>query len=181
MNISKTLVLFVAALSITAVARAGAGCSACSAGMAKYDLASKNIVETALEAGSFNTLITAVQAADLVPVLAGKGPYTVFAPSDKAFAALPEGTLEMLLKPENKSKLAAILTYHVVPGKVMAKDVKSGMIATANGQPLDVKAEYGKVMVGGAQVVSADIMATNGVIHVVDSVILPPETVALKK
>ncbi|KZM51543.1 fasciclin domain-containing protein [Labrenzia sp. OB1] len=136
--------------------------------------ADKDIVDTAVEAGSFNTLVAAVQAAGLVETLKGDGPFTVFAPTDEAFAALPEGTVEDLLKPENKDKLVAILTYHVVPGKVMSADIagKKASVATVQGSEVSVDATDG-VKVDGATVVSADIEASNGVIHVIDAVILP--------
>lgn len=130
-----------------------------------------DIVDTAVAAGQFNTLVTAVKAAGLVDTLKGKGPFTVFAPTDEAFAKLPAGTVDALLK--DKAKLAQILTYHVVPGKVMAKDVKSGMVKTVEGSALSVKAEGGGVMVDNAKVVKADIETTNGVIHVIDTVVLP--------
>jgi uncharacterized surface protein with fasciclin (FAS1) repeats len=133
----------------------------------------KDIVGVAVANGSFNTLVAAVKAAGLVETLQGKGPFTVFAPTDAAFAKLPAGTVESLLKPENKEKLVAILTYHVVPGKVMAADVKSGMVKTVNGKELDVKAWSGKVSVDGAKVTTADVAASNGVIHVIDTVVLP--------
>ena len=133
----------------------------------------KDIVDTAVAAGSFTTLVAAVQAADLVDTLKGDGPFTVFAPTDEAFAALPEGTVEELLKPENKEKLAAILTYHVVPGKVMSTDLSDNMkAATAQGSEVTIKTADG-VTVDGANVVSADIETSNGVIHVIDGVILP--------
>jgi uncharacterized surface protein with fasciclin (FAS1) repeats len=135
--------------------------------------AEKDIVDTAVEAGSFGTLVAAVQAAGLVETLKGEGPFTVFAPTDEAFAALPAGTVEDLLKPENKDKLAAILTYHVVPGKVMSTDLTNGMkAATAQGGEVTIMTEGG-VMVDNANVVSADIEASNGVIHVIDAVIMP--------
>ena len=134
----------------------------------------KDIVETAVGAGSFKTLVTAVQAAGLVDTLKGTGPFTVFAPTDEAFAKLPAGTVEELLKPQNKSKLQAILTYHVVPGKVMAADVtKISTAKTVNGQSLAVSAKNGAVMVDNAKVVKTDIVASNGVIHVIDTVVLP--------
>lgn len=134
-----------------------------------------DIVDTAVSAGSFKTLVAAVQAAGLVETLKGKGPFTVFAPTDEAFAKLPAGTVEMLLKPENKAKLQSVLTYHVVPAKVMAGDIKPGeqMVGTVQGGKLAVKSAGG-VMVNDAKVVKADIAADNGVIHVVDKVILPP-------
>ena len=136
--------------------------------------AKSTIVETAIAAGSFKTLVAAVQAAGLVDTLNGAGPFTVFAPTDEAFAKLPAGTLEMLLKPENKAKLAAILTYHVVPGAVKAADVvKLKNAGTVNGQRVDIKVDGAKVQVDGANVVTTDIACSNGVIHVIDSVILP--------
>ena len=133
-----------------------------------------DIVDTAVEAGSFNTLVAAVQAAGLVETLKGEGPYTVFAPTDEAFAALPEGTVESLLKPENKEQLVAILTYHVVPGKVMAEDVsgKQLHVATAEGSKVNVNGMSSGVTVDGAEVVQANIMTDNGIIHVIDEVIL---------
>ncbi len=134
---------------------------------------SKDIVDTAVAAGSFSTLVAAVEAAGLVETLKGDGPFTVFAPTDEAFAALPEGTVEGLLKPENKDQLTAILTYHVVAGKVMSGDLSDGMMATTV-QGGDVKiGTEGGVTVNGANVVSADIETSNGVIHVIDQVILP--------
>ena len=133
-----------------------------------------DIVDTAVAAGSFKTLVAAVKAADLVDTLKGAGPFTVFAPTDEAFAKLPAGTLEELLKPENKAKLASILTYHVVSGKVMAKQaMKLNMATTVNGQSLSLKHSMGGLMVDGAKVVKADIACSNGVIHVIDTVIMP--------
>jgi uncharacterized surface protein with fasciclin (FAS1) repeats len=132
-----------------------------------------DIVDTAVSAGQFKTLVTAVKEAGLVDTLKGKGPYTVFAPTDEAFAKLPPGTVEALLK--DKQKLTAVLTYHVVPGKVTAADVKPGPVKTVQGQPLTVSARNGSVMVDNAKVVKTDIMASNGVIHVIDTVILPPD------
>ncbi len=134
----------------------------------------KDIVDTAVAAGQFKTLAAALQAAGLVETLKGAGPFTVFAPTDEAFAKLPEGTLEDLLKPENKAKLTAILTYHVVPGKVMAADVvKVTEAKTVQGGSIKVSAMGGQVMVDNAHVVKTDIAASNGVIHVIDAVILP--------
>jgi uncharacterized surface protein with fasciclin (FAS1) repeats len=142
--------------------------------VATVPVADGTIVETAVAAGNFKTLVAAVQAAELVDTLNGKGPFTVFAPTDEAFAKLPKGTLEMLLKPENKAKLAAILTYHVVPGSVKAADVvKLKNAATVQGQRVDIKVDGGKVMVDGANVVATDVACSNGVIHVIDTVILP--------
>ena len=133
----------------------------------------KDIVDTAVEAGSFETLVAAVQAADLVETLKGEGPFTVFAPTDEAFAALPEGTVENLLMPENKDQLVAILTYHVVPGKVMSTDLTDDMEAeTVQGSTVTIDLDNG-VMVENATVTTADIEASNGVIHVIDTVILP--------
>ena len=132
-----------------------------------------DIVAVASGAGSFNTLVAAVKAAGLVETLQGKGPFTVFAPTDEAFAKLPAGTVENLLKPENKAKLVAILTYHVVPGKVMAADVKTMKAKTVNGQELSIKVAGGKVTVDNANVIKTDVAASNGVIHVIDTVVLP--------
>ena len=133
----------------------------------------KDIVAVASEAGNFKTLIAAIKAAGLVETLQGPGPFTVFAPTDKAFAKLPKGTVDDLLKPENKEKLVALLTYHVVPGKVMAADVKTMRVKTINGQELDVKVINGKVTVDKAKVTKTDIAASNGVIHVIDAVVMP--------
>nr|WP_223270418.1 fasciclin domain-containing protein [Colwellia sp. C1TZA3] len=134
----------------------------------------KDVVDVAAENGSFNTLVAAIKAAGLVDTLKGKGPFTVFAPTDEAFAKLPEGTVEMLLKPENKAKLASILTYHVVSGKVMSTDVvKIDSAATIQGQMLMVKVVDGNVMINQATVIMADVKASNGVIHVIDTVLMP--------
>ena len=133
-----------------------------------------DIVDTAIEAGSFSTLVAAVQAAGLVETLKGDGPFTVFAPTDEAFAALPAGTVEDLLKPENKDNLVAVLTYHVVAGKVMSTDLTDDMMAkTVQGGEIKIDLDNG-VMVNDATVVTADVAADNGVIHVIDKVILPP-------
>ncbi len=133
-----------------------------------------DIVDVAAENGSFNTLVAAVKAAGLVDTLKGEGPFTVFAPTDDAFAKLPEGTVESLLMPENKDKLIAVLTYHVVAGKVMAADVvKLDKATTVQGQAITIKVMNGKVMVDNANVVATDVKASNGVIHVIDTVILP--------
>jgi uncharacterized surface protein with fasciclin (FAS1) repeats len=137
----------------------------------------KNIVETAMAAGSFNTLANALQAADLVDTLKGQGPFTVFAPTDEAFAKLPTGTLNDLLKAENKQKLRRILTYHVVPGRVSSADVVKLRTAKAvSGDTIDITANGGSVMVDSARVVKTDVQASNGVIHVIDSVILPDDS-----
>jgi uncharacterized surface protein with fasciclin (FAS1) repeats len=136
--------------------------------------ADKNLVETAVAAGSFKTLAKALQAADLVNTLTGPGPFTVFAPTDEAFAKLPAGTLESLLKPENKEKLRRILTYHVVAGKVMAADVVKLQSAKAvSGDTIAVSLQGGVVRIDSARVTTADVAASNGVIHVIDAVILP--------
>ncbi|WP_071674378.1 fasciclin domain-containing protein [Nioella nitratireducens] len=134
---------------------------------------SMDIVDTAVGAGSFNTLVAAVQAAGLEDTLRGEGPFTVFAPTDEAFAALPEGTVESLLMEENRDQLVAILTYHVVPGAVMSGDLMNGMTATtAQGSDITIGTMDG-VTVNGANVVTADIEASNGVIHVIDAVLIP--------
>jgi uncharacterized surface protein with fasciclin (FAS1) repeats len=146
----------------------------CNGTAKKHSMWHKDIVDTAVSAGDFNTLVTAIKAAGLVGTLKGEGPFTVFAPTDAAFAKLPSGTVENLLKPENKQKLVSILTYHVVPGKVMAADVvKLSHAKTVNGQSLTVKIEGNVVMVDSAKVVKTDIVCSNGVIHIIDSVILP--------
>ena len=132
-----------------------------------------DIVDVAAGNKSFKTLVAAVKAAGLVDTLKGKGPYTVFAPTDAAFAKLPKGTLQNLLKPENKKKLISILTYHVVPGRVLAKEVKSGRVKTANGSSFEIKLSEVGVTVNNAKVVATDVMASNGVIHVIDTVIIP--------
>jgi uncharacterized surface protein with fasciclin (FAS1) repeats len=136
--------------------------------------AAEDIVDTAVAAGDFNTLAAALEAAGLVDTLKGDGPFTVFAPTDEAFSKLPEGTVETLLKPENLEQLTAILTYHVVPGEVKAEQVVGLKEAkTVNGQMVDISMDGSAVMIDGAKVTAADIMATNGVIHVIDTVILP--------
>ena len=134
----------------------------------------KDIVDTAVAAGDFNTLAAALQAAGLVDTLKGDGPFTVFAPTDEAFAKLPAGTVDNLLKPENKDQLIAVLTYHVVPGKVTAEQVVGlNTATTVNGQNIDIKVMDGTVHIDNATVAAADVMASNGVIHVIDEVILP--------
>ncbi len=139
-----------------------------------HGMKKKDIVDTAVSAGTFNTLAAALTAADLVDTLKGEGPFTVFAPTDEAFAKLPEGTVETLLKPENKDQLIAVLTYHVVAGKVMAADVVTLDAATSvNGADVTIAASDAGVTIDGANVVTTDIKASNGVIHVIDSVILP--------
>lgn len=132
-----------------------------------------DIVAVASSDADFSTLVSALRAADLAGALQGKGPFTVFAPNNAAFAKLPPGALEDLLKPENKKKLAAILKNHVIEGKVMAADVKSGMVRTLEGKKVEVAVENGKVGFGGARVIATDIKASNGVIHVIDTVVMP--------
>jgi len=139
--------------------------------MSSTAMAQGTIVEVAASNGSFNTLVAAVKAAGLADTLSGKGPFTVFAPTDAAFAKLPAGTVDALLK--DVPKLKAILTYHVVAGKVMAKDVKTGAVPTVNGQSLNVVAGASGVTVNGAKVTAVDVPASNGVIHVIDTVLLP--------
>jgi uncharacterized surface protein with fasciclin (FAS1) repeats len=157
-----------------AVAVALVGVLAPLSGQMTVQAQQKDIVDTAVAAGSFKTLAAALKAAGLVDTLKGKGPFTVFAPTDEAFAKLPAGTLDDLLKPENKQKLTSILTYHVVPGSAMASDVvKLKDAKTVNGKSVTIKVDGGTVMVDGAKVVKTDIAASNGVIHVIDSVILP--------
>jgi uncharacterized surface protein with fasciclin (FAS1) repeats len=163
-----SLLAVVASVVVAGSVHAGGPC-----GAPKSAVAANDIVAVAAGAGSFNTLVAAVKAADLVETLQSAGPFTVFAPTDEAFAKLPEGTVEDLLKPENKEKLAAILTYHVVPGKVMAADVRTMKAKTANGQELSITVADGKVMVDNANVVKTDVEASNGVIHVIDAVVLP--------
>jgi uncharacterized surface protein with fasciclin (FAS1) repeats len=156
----KTAFAFTAAASLMATTAFAAGHS-------------KDIVDTAIDAGTFGTLVAAVQAADLVDTLKSEGPFTVFAPTDEAFAALPEGTVESLLLPENKDQLIAILTYHVVAGKVMSTDLTDDMeAATVQGSTITIDLDNG-VMVEQANVITADIETSNGVIHVIDAVILP--------
>ncbi|MHC4758319.1 MAG: fasciclin domain-containing protein [Planctomycetota bacterium] len=146
----------------------------CNGSSKKHSAPRMDIVDTAVAAGDFNTLVTAIKAADLVQTLKGKGPFTVFAPTDEAFGKLPDGTVEDLLKPQNKQKLASILTYHVVAGKVMAADVvKISSAKTVNGQSLTVKVQGSAVMVDNAKVIKTDIQCSNGVIHVIDEVVLP--------
>lgn len=141
--------------------------------VASSSAAAADIVDTAV-GGNFKTLVAAVKAAGLVDTLKGPGPFTVFAPTDEAFAKLPPGTLESLLKPENKAKLQSILTYHVVAGSVLAKDVvKLDSAKTVEGQNIAIKTTNGRVMVNGANVTKTDVMTSNGVIHVIDSVLLP--------
>jgi uncharacterized surface protein with fasciclin (FAS1) repeats len=160
---------------ISRLAVAGLAAFALTLGPVETRAADKDIVDTALSAGQFKTLAAALGAAGLAGTLKGPGPFTVFAPTDAAFAKLPPGTVENLLKSENKDQLTAILTYHVVPGRVTAADVgKLKSARTVNGKPLSIEAQGQAVMVNEAKVTAADIRASNGVIHVIDAVILPP-------
>lgn len=167
MNISKiTISVFVLMIALGLTANA----------QAQYDnMNKKDIIDLAVETEALSTLVTAVKAAGLVETLKSEGPFTVFAPTNEAFNALPEGVLDMLLKPENKDKLIAVLTYHVVPAKVMSGDLSDGMKAkTAQGSEATINIIDGKAKVDGATVAMADIKASNGVVHVIDQVILPP-------
>jgi uncharacterized surface protein with fasciclin (FAS1) repeats len=148
-----------------------AGAALIAASSAAVAAQEADIIDTAKSAGSFNTLVTAIEAAGLTETLKGKGPFTVFAPTDEAFAKLPAGTVDALLK--DKQKLTKILTYHVVPGQVMAKDVKPGKVTTVEGSKLNITRGGGGVKVDKANVVATDVVATNGVIHVIDSVVIP--------
>ena len=164
-------------LKLTKLMMTAAAVMALTLGALTARAAEKDIVDTAVAAGQFKTLASAIQAAGLVDTLKGDGPFTVFAPTDEAFAKLPAGTVEDLLKPENKDQLVDILTYHVVPGKVEAADVvKMDEAKTVNGKMVDIKVKDGTAMVNDAKVTKTDIAASNGVIHVIDTVILPPKT-----
>ncbi len=169
--------VFVLIISLTTVATAQS--NPCPKSLKSVHAPSKDIVDTAVEAKKFETLVTAVKAAGLVETLKSKGPFTVFAPLDSAFAKLPKGTVGELVKPENKKKLAGILTYHVLSGKVMAKDAiavakKSGSVKTVQGSKIKLTMKDGSVYVNGARILKTDIVCENGVIHVIDSVIMPP-------
>jgi len=167
LTLNRSLRAGVAALSLSLLAPATAFAGGTT-------MPTKDIVDTAVAAGSFKTLTAALEAAGLVETLKGKGPFTVFAPTDAAFAKLPEGTVKSLLKPENKKKLTSILTYHVVAGNVKAADViKLSSAKTLNGQSVTIKTLGGKFLINGATVVKADIAATNGTIHVIDTVLMP--------
>jgi len=154
-------------------------CGGHSKAAAKWDGQGRTIVDIATKAGSFNTLVTAVKAAGLAETLMGEGPYTVFAPTDEAFAKLPAGTVQTLLKTENRAKLQSILTYHVVPRKAVASDVvRQRLLSTVNGLNLDVMRDKQGVTIGNSRILKTDIMASNGVIHVIDTVLLPPREIA---
>lgn len=171
---SKSVLFAAVAAAATAFAPAYAG-NAGDKDKMSYSKEKADIVDTAINAGSFNTLVAAVQAAGLEETLRSEGPFTVFAPTDAAFAALPDGTVESLLLPENKDQLIGILTYHVVAGKTKSKDLagKSLSVATVNGAEVAIDGTDG-VSVGGASVTTADIWTSNGVIHIIDTVLLPP-------
>jgi uncharacterized surface protein with fasciclin (FAS1) repeats len=172
----KKSIFFIAAiLAVTPVAAIAQNNNDSKANYKKASYSKMDIVDTAVSAKIFNTLVAAVKAADLVDTLKSDGPFTVFAPTDEAFAKLPKGTVEYLLKPENKDKLVSILTYHVVSGKVMASDVvKLNNAKTVQGDYVKISAMNGKVMVGNANVIKTDIGTSNGVIHVIDTVLMPP-------
>ncbi len=175
MNIvKKTSGVFVAIALATGLA-ACAQSNANESAMSKQQMAKADIVDTAVSAGKFNTLVAAVQAADLVDTLKSPGPFTVFAPTDEAFDKLPAGTVETLLKPENKDKLIQILTYHVVSGKVMSSDIAGKKLdaGSVEGSKLTINAQDGGVMINDASVVAADVESSNGVIHIIDTVLLP--------
>lgn len=171
-DIISTVAAFVAAVTFTPTLIAG-DCAASKHASANTCTAGKDIVAVASGAENFKTLVAAVKAAGLVETLQGEGPFTVFAPSDEAFAKLPAGTVEDLLKAENREKLVAILKYHVLPGKVLAADVKTMEARTAQGQSVKLKVTDAGVTVDKAKVVKTDLLAQNGVIHVIDSVLLP--------
>lgn len=178
MNRHATLSITLLALAVAACGGQASSESKTATSSASKDSATtagqSDIVDTASSTGQFKTLLAAVKAADLEGTLRGPGPFTVFAPTDEAFAKLPPGTVDSLLKPENKAKLQAILTYHVVAGKVPSSEaVKLTSASTVNGKPLKLDASSGSLKVGGAQVVKPDVQASNGVIHVIDAVILP--------
>jgi uncharacterized surface protein with fasciclin (FAS1) repeats len=168
------LTVAIAALSVGAAPIEAGNCSSSDARQASAHADRPDIVDTAVAAGSFQTLAAALGVADLVDVLKGEGPFTVFAPTDAAFAKLPEGTVEDLLKPKNREKLVAILTYHVVPGNVKAADaVKAKRATTVEGSKVEIGIEKGRLTVDNATIIDTDIEASNGVIHVIDEVIIP--------
>ena len=158
-----------------------AACLASSTAPVRGDSGPTDIVDTVVSSGGFDTLVAAVEAADLVPALQGRGPFTVFAPNDAAFKRLPAKTLKTLLKPENKERLQAVLTYHVVPGLVTARDAYgASSVATLNGQRIEIESRDGKLVIGKAKIVATDISCTNGVIHVIDRVLMPEQKVSWK-
>jgi uncharacterized surface protein with fasciclin (FAS1) repeats len=172
----RWIAVFSLTLALAPLAYAQCAARPAAAAADKPAEAPKDIVDTAVAAGQFNTLAAALKAGGLVETLKGAGPFTVFAPTDAAFAKLPKGTVEELLKPENKEKLVAILTYHVVPGKATSADVvKIDSAKTVNGKSVAIKVVDGKVKVNDATVTAADVAASNGVIHIIDTVLLPPQ------
>jgi len=173
----RTLFTVTIALAVTIAALPAQNCQSSKTTPVSMKIAKKDIVDTAIAAGSFNTLVTAVKTANLVTALKGKGPFTVFAPSDPAFGKLPKGTVPALLTKEMRGRLTSILTWHVVPGRLTAKDVMKagGFLETLNGQRLPVTMSGDDVMVGGARISTTDIDCSNGIIHVIDSVMLPAE------
>lgn len=173
MKLNRTMVAMMVAGAVAVPVFAGTCAADKVAGTTSTCSSTKTIVAVATDAGSFKTLVAAVQAAGLAEILQGDGPFTVFAPTDEAFAKLPKGTVENLLKPENREQLKAILTYHVVPGKVLAADVKPMQAKTVNGQRVNIQVADSTVKVDNATVVKTDVLASNGVIHVIDAVILP--------
>ncbi len=173
MKTNRIIALATLVVAVTLTPSLFAGSCSASKDTASQSCSSKDIVALASGADNFKTLVAAVKAAGLVETLQGEGPFTVFAPNDAAFAKLPAGTVEGLLKPENKDKLAAILKYHVVPGKVLAADVKTSEAKTAQGQSVNLVVSTGGVTVDNANVIKTDLLANNSVIHVIDTVILP--------
>jgi len=176
----KTLSILLATTTLFASVPSSSFAESKPAPMGKKPETSKTNVGTIVDVAAspkvpFKTLVAAIKAAGLVETLSGQGPFTVFAPTDAAFAALPKGTLEKLLKPENKATLVKILTYHVVSGAVYAKNIKPGDVKTVEGQTVNIKAKKGIVSVGNAKVIKADVKANNGVIHVINKVLLPPD------
>ena len=174
MKTNRILTVAALAAAVTFTSSLSAGeCSASKNATAATCAAGKDIVAVAAGADNFKTLVAAVKAAGLVETLQGKGPFTVFAPTDAAFAKLPAGTVESLLKPENRDKLVALLKYHVIPGKVLAADVKTMEAKTVQGQNVHLVVSAAGVTVNSANVVKTDVLAENGVIHVIDTVVLP--------
>jgi len=172
-NMKKHRIIIAAVLAAAVTLAPSLFAGDCASKQASASSKAKDLVALASGSDNFKTLVAAVTAAGLVETLQGDGPFTVFAPTDEAFAKLPAGTVDNLLKPENRDQLAAILKYHVVPGKVLAADVKTMQATTAQGQSVSLKVSEGGVMVDGAKVTQADLLASNGVIHVIDAVLLP--------
>lgn len=175
MSLAIALTSILSSLPAQACPQASSNKATMTAASTTQTAEASTIVEVAAANPSFSTLVKAVKAAGLVEVLSGQGPFTVFAPTDAAFAALPKGTLEKLLKPENQEALKKVLTYHVVSGALKSNNLKSGQVQTVEGNPVNVRVSNGQVVVNNARVTKADIPASNGVIHVIDRVILPPD------